>query len=759
MHDVVLKGCRPEPLASYLKALGVLRLVAEQKDKNAQGFWQGEHFVLRSMLDEEALMRFFREEWSPTPLVAPWNGRSGFTMDEEDEDPDVGEPSTSGESPLNWIRDSTYPRLARFRSVVESILAWPDLPPTDLRVSELLAETRERLKGREFAESTKGKEWASLAHALAQAPNQEAFSADMKVEAGEREALSKLEKKSASKLLTQVRGWKRSNAKQTYVERCRSTLPDEVVSWLDTVLIAASGADGPSFAALLGSGANDGSLDFAKNFFARLKDALAAPQGVLVALFDTAARQESIGTTGFFSPVQSDSDARTNPWDVVLCMEGTLLFSGAATRRFESGERGGVAFPFQARPALTTNSSAREGGRDEVWLPLWQAPASAREVRKLFAEGRVRVGARSAENAVDFARSVSSLGVDRGLSGFVRISMIARNGKNHFATAQGHWPVRALEHVRLLDELDEWMSRFRRSTSGTKVPARVGLVARELEEAVLAGVERERFTGVLMALAGAEESLGLSLSFAKKSSLRPLPTLSSGWWDVVPTTAEARLGVCLGRRQEMRRRVSPLDPKKLWDWGRYDDAGFVFRQRPLVENLHALLLRDDIEAQQGLTRAFDATNPCRLEDIVAFIDGQVDDELVERWARAATLLPPGSASAGQDVTLGDVILPPAAFSVLALVQRGVLMDGTVVKRTQTMLSRACAGDSVSATTAALQRLNAVGRALPVRALQESVERTRRIAAALAFPLSREQRWRLESAVLPKATSQSDEVSI
>jgi CRISPR-associated protein Csx17 len=46
MPNIVhLAGCAPTPLAHYLKALGILRLVAEQKDENACGYWQGEHFV------------------------------------------------------------------------------------------------------------------------------------------------------------------------------------------------------------------------------------------------------------------------------------------------------------------------------------------------------------------------------------------------------------------------------------------------------------------------------------------------------------------------------------------------------------------------------------------------------------------------------------------------------------------------------------------------------------------------------------------
>ena len=37
--EVLLPGCQPEPLSSYLKSLGVLRLVALQLDPEARGFW------------------------------------------------------------------------------------------------------------------------------------------------------------------------------------------------------------------------------------------------------------------------------------------------------------------------------------------------------------------------------------------------------------------------------------------------------------------------------------------------------------------------------------------------------------------------------------------------------------------------------------------------------------------------------------------------------------------------------------------------
>ena len=46
IHVHELDGCAPTPLAHYLKALGILRLVAEQADEHARGWWEGNHFRL-----------------------------------------------------------------------------------------------------------------------------------------------------------------------------------------------------------------------------------------------------------------------------------------------------------------------------------------------------------------------------------------------------------------------------------------------------------------------------------------------------------------------------------------------------------------------------------------------------------------------------------------------------------------------------------------------------------------------------------------
>ena len=101
-----LEGCRPTPLASYLKALGILRLVAEQKDEAARGWWQSDRFHLRTCLDRDALLRFFLEEYRPTPIVAPWNGGSGFYPN------DV-------QAGIDAIRRGAHERFSSYRDAIE----------------------------------------------------------------------------------------------------------------------------------------------------------------------------------------------------------------------------------------------------------------------------------------------------------------------------------------------------------------------------------------------------------------------------------------------------------------------------------------------------------------------------------------------------------------------------------------------------------------------------------------------------------------
>ncbi|MEX2194096.1 MAG: type I-U CRISPR-associated protein Csx17 [Thermoleophilaceae bacterium] len=78
MTELRLPGCRSRPLLGYLKALGVLRVVARQADTGARGRFSGGVLELSSELDRDAIGTFLLEDYMPTPVLSPWNGRGGF---------------------------------------------------------------------------------------------------------------------------------------------------------------------------------------------------------------------------------------------------------------------------------------------------------------------------------------------------------------------------------------------------------------------------------------------------------------------------------------------------------------------------------------------------------------------------------------------------------------------------------------------------------------------------------------------------------
>lgn len=105
VRDHQLFGARPEPLASYLKGLGVLRLVAEQTDPEATGRWSDDGFVLGTTLTDDQLTEFFLERYRPTPVLSPWNSSSGF--------------GPEGKGELHTIEASTSDRLDGYRKAAD----------------------------------------------------------------------------------------------------------------------------------------------------------------------------------------------------------------------------------------------------------------------------------------------------------------------------------------------------------------------------------------------------------------------------------------------------------------------------------------------------------------------------------------------------------------------------------------------------------------------------------------------------------------
>ena len=95
------------PLSSYLAAIGLLRIVGEQLDPGAQGFWRSGCFHLESDVGVDRIAEFLGREYRPSPYITPWNKDSGFP---------VG-------SPAKEFRDLNEPRFEELRRIVDSAAA------------------------------------------------------------------------------------------------------------------------------------------------------------------------------------------------------------------------------------------------------------------------------------------------------------------------------------------------------------------------------------------------------------------------------------------------------------------------------------------------------------------------------------------------------------------------------------------------------------------------------------------------------------
>jgi CRISPR-associated protein Csx17 len=363
-HEVALPGCTPVPLAGYLKALGVLRLVAEQADAGAKGCWRNDHFILASELDADALHAFFLDKYRPTPVVAPWNGGSGFYYREEKLDT---------VDPVTGKREKTGRR---------------NQPTAATRTLDtLLSSTADR------------------------------FSLYREVVQVAKTVLTSLDFEEAPK----------DEPKDYLVSVLRSTIPESgLVAFDSTLFLTQDGTKYPPLWGTGGTDGNlDFTNNFmqrlvglfdatsgdptpeAKAFLSEALFAVPVP-----GLLSTAIGQFSPGSAGGANQASGfSSDSLINPWDFVLMLEGALLFAAAATRRLESRAPGALSYPFTVRPTGAGSGSSALGdegnARAEMWSPLGSAATPPAELKPLRAEGRVTAGRQPARDGPGSVRAIS----------------------------------------------------------------------------------------------------------------------------------------------------------------------------------------------------------------------------------------------------------------------------------------------------------------------------------------------------------------
>lgn len=714
MNQILLRGCAPEPLIHYLKALGILRLVAEQLDPQVRAAWDDDTFMLETEKTKEDLVDFFLNRYRPTPLVAPWNGSSGF-----------------------------YPK--------------------DVKQREF------------FMALCKANEERFIDYA-------QTFAAGQLI-VGDRKEQPKAEEKAAM------------------LQAARQVFPDKAVDWLDAAFVL--GEEKPEYPPILGSGGNDGRLDFTVNYVARLLSVFPEilknekkPQEKIkqsytqihAALFaDEIATLESAavgqyhpaGAGGANASQGATGGSYVNPWDFILALEGSLMLASATVRQLAAGARTKASFPFTVHNSNIGYGTAtdNEKVRAEIWLPLWSRFTGYAEIAYIFKEGRVQFSdskgrIKAVRTGFDFARAIAELGVDRGIDAFQRYAFIERNGQANLATPLGVFKVPKQERplVSLIHQLDRgrWLDSFTRASSDEKkTPPRFVRARKRIEEAIFrlcATGSSEHLRETLLALGAAEAELANGGRFRDEKNLHPLKDLSLRWVrECDDHSDEFKIAASLaairgeGKVGSLRSNLEPFDSATR-NWSQRSTSA-IWSTAALEENLAAVLQRRSIDARsQSLSHPpIMSSRFASLKAVDAFLKRETDDEKIEDLLRGLILIDWTNAEQKFESRTETPTLPRAyALLKLLFLPNGEFQpksnaETIVIKHEPSIIPLLRAGRITDALNVAARRLRASG-VMPLTTdfyLRE--EDGARLASALLIPIDEPSRREVARLVLRDET--------
>jgi len=397
MNKHLLAGIQPEPLASYLAGLGIIRVLGEQADPQLSAWWDPAGLVIETTVDD--LEAWLADSFVPTPVLRPWNPGSGFGISDE---PPSGELAALLALPTSRL--DPYRRTLEAAHAAARAVGWV---------------SKKGAKGKEERQWPSGKNTEVVREFRNRCPQ---------------EALAWLD---AAVVLADddihyppLLGTGGNDGRFDFV----GNLHQRLVEVLDP--------------------------KSAVRARALLRDLLAGTQtaplvAAAVGQFDPAAaggRNSSPFGDGL-------AESLVNPWTFVLMIEGSMMFAAVASHR-NVHEAGRAAMPFTVAASPDGSASgADEQSRGEVWAPLWDRRFAYAEIRQLFGEARAAWRGKPAQRAVDFYAATRTLGVARGLTAFTRFAIHQRNGQAHVAVPIERVRVTPKPSVRLAGTFDDWVKR------------------------------------------------------------------------------------------------------------------------------------------------------------------------------------------------------------------------------------------------------------------------------------------------------------
>ena len=421
--------------------------------------------------------------------------------------------------------------------------------------------------------------------------------------------------------------------------------------------------------------------------------------------------------------------------------------------------------------------------KGELWTPIWEDPASFRDVKILMSEGRAEIGGRQAGNSVDFVRSISGLGVRRGIAAFDRYGFLERNGQSRIAAWLDRVPVPESPPgaSNALFDLDRPRQNI---GNAAKASATMKSLGDRLEDSIYQfaknGGGAAGLQDVLLRVAEVERYAGKRRD---GEAMPPIYGFGREWErEADDGSAEFRLALSLasiiGEKgwYSIRENLEPVTVDKRGNprWTDEPKGAFVWNalKNPLL-NMAAVLERRCMDSR----RSEDVHHPAlggkrfaRLEDVVEFLHGRVDERRVGDLALALSMTRMGVYIPRRTKGRRRPPLVPPAYAAmkLTLLPRDLqAKDGKLVsiEEPTRIASEAAlipllrAGRVAEAYTLASRRLRA-STGLDVKTKKPQIADRRenglRLAAALLFPIGEKAVSVLADAALRPNKETADE---
>lgn len=628
MEPLYLYGCRHDILGHYLKAIGLLRVLAlcadeAHRDPDAEGWWDLEKacFCLRSPKypTKEKLVEFFVNYYRPTALFAAWNNETGCDSDgseklgvkceweianqlaqqvvtaDERKKP-ANKDMLLGSEALELYREASAPNV---REAMDSVVA-----PFVKSNSEHPLFLAKGIAGRAHLWRT---HWEYLLVFQRHRTAYEKAVEKVRAHTGTAKQLGKLQEK---------------------VNAAEVPIAD--------LLPFKSGAE-------------------------------SSAKGKGTPFFPDAIKAYNIGS-GWVT-----EKFPFNALDYVLAVEGGFAMRGSVGRTLAANSKRFAAFPFvfDSGDNMVDDGNEVKGTARALWFPLWNRPVTFAELSSFISDAQARLPGKDARFSAEFMRALHSQGVDAGFAGWQEFRFKMMISRVPWVTTGSYVESAFREDAtrlnRALHPLDEshFLDQFEIAWKGSKASARSPHPVRTEINAAMETAVRETTPHNCLDLLGtvfrACRQMAISESFRdtlpgkRAHFFRPLPmedwkALFAGFDQAEFRIARA-VASMVGLQWQQDGKYSKtlpthgsILPLNLGPTGWYlatkGDRSHqaVWTGTDLCHDLAALLGRRYMDSltddRPALVSAFGAP----LGDVLAFLRGDLDDHLIARWTEALSLI-------------------------------------------------------------------------------------------------------------------------